>query len=486
MKSRKSFSPFAPSVVLGSISVINTGLRTVFGAILLFAASYYLEAEEFIIWSLISACGGIIFGTYLLLGTVYGRYMTFIYSGLSPHEFRRRTSVAGRPVSKRGHECAYVVEKMISSAVLLICAVVCALFVTFLGFSEYQDSNTIVRSDLILISLSIVSSTFSLLAGKYYANIIGANEIVRYTRLQIIFWLLGLLSIIILILSKILPAFGFLIVGSTYFCCIGPLCAGLISNRARFEKTLPNRSFVRRVRVIIWFDVRKNLYSFILGISARNFSTFFAPLAVEASFETAEYLFIKRLFDVIESLSMSIYQAFSHKISTLDFVGHKDISLLTLQNLTYVSFLLISVSTTIIIFASELTLLQDLAILDGSLDSTLVLFFMVSTIISRWGGGWMFVMNCLNRVVEHKVVLPFFATNISLSILLFDFLGVFAFPLASLCSVLIGMCLVGRSIYSTIGVSFLAYEKRSILLFGAMAISGTILSILMNNAEVFI
>jgi O-antigen/teichoic acid export membrane protein len=222
----------------------------------------------------------------------------------------------------------------------------------------------------------------------------------------------------------------------------------------------------KKVISIVWDSAWKNGFTSIVSgvmkhLSSLLIAQWFLP-SVSASF-----LLTKKLFDVLEKFTVLSFTARLPNISFLKAQKNSgNLNLILKQTIRLCFGVFIIGYILMIVFGEGILLLFNSNISMGG--PFLLVLFSFSTFLSRWSGIMLSVSNQSNKIIEHKNALIVFFFFFSGLMLTHNFLGLLAFPLSQIISLLVAFPLIIKNVYEPLGTNFSKFEKT--LLFPGLTI----------------
>jgi len=212
---------------------------------------------------------------------------------------------------------------------------------------------------------------------------------------------------------------------------------------------------------LVWESAWKNCMTAIISKSIFHISSILAVQWFSPT-QSASFQFTKRLFDVIETFTMTTFYARIPSIAKLRGRGNFSVLIPLVKQTQWMAYLVFLTGYSVLLFLGK----DALILINSEIElgsSTLIILFSLSTFFSRWTGMALALSNQSNHIIEHICIL-FVGIVFFIMIYLFnDALGVNVFPFAMLFALLCSIPFVVKQVYPVIGTSFFLFESKCML-----------------------
>jgi hypothetical protein len=449
--------------------VFNTLITVVTAAAILLIAITSLTINELNFWLMLSALTGISQGFISALGSTYVRFLSYSSEGIKIADFNaifdRRTDGKYESADKLEYYALSLVMRKVYSFVAIIFAVVLVfLLPVILDVSVSALENPTVGWTISFVS--VLLAALSIYTSHYRNILLSSNRVAESNRIEAGFKLVSL----ILVLPWVYAYESLFLLSLAY-----PLVI-LGSFQIQRQRCKPDLIKIGSYAMTASVDQRMVFMSTYGGLWRTgttavvvNVMKYISPILVGMLYTpaiAAPFLLTKRIFDIIEQVTMAPFNARMPRFVRLRGSGRISVLLPLMkqtQTICYVIFL--ALFTCLITLGDFLLDTIDAEILVS--PPGIIVTIAAAAIVSRWGGMAMLISNQSNRVVEHlQAVNAAIAFSVVLA-LMYPWFGLYAFPSASLLSVIIVSPLIVKS-YAAINTTFLNHEKYIFLSFSSL------------------
>lgn len=441
-------------------TAFNTLITLLFSAAILVVAINTLSLAELNFWLLISALMGISQGLTSALGATYIRFLSYSSEGVRIHNFSDIYSQVSAKVFKDADELEYaeiyfVMRKVYLLATIFFAAMLGALLPFILSLSINSLPNPQIGWLVAVALVLIVSVT---IYTSHYRNILmSTNRVAISSRLEALVKLIAFIVIIpflyvfesLLFLSLSYPIvilISFLI--QRIYCSTNlndfrsHKTAAVARGQAVFMATFGSLWRTGLTSVVV--NVMKYLSPIIVGM-------LYSPVAA------APFLLTKRIFDIIEQLTMAPFNARNPRFAKLRATGQLSVLVPYLRQTQAICYAIFLFCFIMLVTLSELILVYLQA--DVSLSPPgIIIVLAFAGIWSRWGGMAMLISNQSNKVIEHKQAIVAAVSFACSLLIMYPLIDLYAFPCASFLGVLFASPLILES-YKGLRTTFFVYEK---------------------------
>lgn len=217
-------------------------------------------------------------------------------------------------------------------------------------------------------------------------------------------------------------------------------------------------TFNKELFFIVWDSAWKTGITTVIANIVKHISSILVAQWFNAS-ESASFQFTKRLFDILETFTMSSFKARIPKIASLRGSGNLSALLPYLKQTQWISYFVYLTGFGVLLFAGDfiLKIIGSNVSLGGPL---LVFSFALATFFARWTGMVLLISNQSNYVIEHVnaliVGIIFFVTVF----IGYKYVGISIFPIGMFLGILITIPILAKQVYPTINTSFVQYESK--------------------------
>ena len=454
-------STFLDSFPKLRITAIVTIFRlSLVGYVLIYAASN-LTPNELNIWLLFNMIASVGLGLFLILGNNLGKFLVYLTSGIHPAHFRRRFD----EFVKKDQTDAIKYWRSINESAQLIVRNIAAVYGLISGcFCYFYISSVSANIDTTVLMVCAAAITIGAVlivwSTRFLVLIIGKDLLhqFQYYQLGVLIFAAGVFSLFSFYIGS--RQFEFLTSMGLILCSVQPLASFLFISRKNFDTGTLIRPDA--ATAIIWRTLRYNVMTFTLASLVKNVAPFFVSGLLTNTMDSTSFLFLKRLFDVLDTFISSISQIYVGTVSAIDLNNKRDEAVHIIRGLMWLGHMLVTCFTVTVIFLIKFDLFIFIGI-DLDFDVYLCFSLGVAALIVRWGATWMFVMNCLNKVLEHRAIVFYFFGFFSLLILSGPLIGTFSYPSALIFGIALSMFIIGRELYLILEIPWLQFEKYSII-----------------------
>ena len=421
-----------------------------------------LLPPEINVWFLIStvvAIGqGVQFGFY----TTFVRFLSYSAAGVSVEEFEnlhRKFEVrfAGQVNESEFFDLMLVLKKVY----IAISSIYFILMVTFGSWAMYKPISLMghhSRDGWITWGLVIVTSTATLYFSVYQIYLMGVNEVSLSQRVTSLSSLAGLgvflaVNSIAPTLFNIVAVYQLIAVANALW-----LMRLAFTIRNGFLKEGHGAKFKKHLFRLVWDSAWKNGVTTVISNIIRHASGIIVAQIV-SPVASASFLLTKRLFDILDNLSMATFQAKSPEIASLRGKGDFLRLIPLIRKVYYLSYAVYLIGFSIIAFFGQeiLTCIKGNVTIGGA---KLIIFFSVAYFVNRWCGLNLAVSNQANRVIEHVTATIYAVVYFLFIFVFYSHLGLAVFPAAMTVGVLAISPIVIRKTYKTINTTFITFERN--------------------------
>lgn len=443
-------------------SWISQGSRLLFSLIVIPVIVIKLSTEEINVWFLLTSI--VILGQSIQFGfnPTFVRFISYAISGIRIRDFKHLKSKFNPEYNKNinNDELADLIITL--KRIYLVLTIIFTILLITLGSLalkkpiSFLDNPT---SGWLSWCAVVVTSAISLYQSVYQIILLGLNQVALVQRVTALINIIGVF-VIILVAINLPSLFNIVLVYQLIQVSITSILIFYFfkANNSLLLKLNLNRKFKWNVFKIIWDSAWKSGISVFISNTINQVS----GLIVAHKFSTeisASFLFTKRIFEVLSTLSMTVFQAKLPHLSSLrgkgDLIKLMPIVKLVLYNTYGIIFL--GYITLIIGGESLLTLIKGNTEF-GSIE--LVITFSFLLLITRWGAICQGLSNQANNVIEHLGAMYGLLVYCIFILLFFNQLGIYSFPLAIIVSNIITMPIIIKHMYSTLNTTFLKFEKN--------------------------
>lgn len=212
----------------------------------------------------------------------------------------------------------------------------------------------------------------------------------------------------------------------------------------------------------IFSSTLKTGFTSSLGSISKNISSLFV-VSYFSVYDSSSFLFTKKLIDIVENITMTIYNS---KIPTLNNLRVTDIKKFKL--------LLTSISrftqNIFIIFSIGIVFLGDYFITLINFNSTLVvapvlILMLISSMVQRWAGIILASFNQSNKIIEHIYAIASIAMLIIFlgTLYLFELINLKTMVAVEILTLFLCSIIFFKEHYSSLNTTFIKFEKNLIL-----------------------
>jgi len=411
----------------------------------------------FLFFTIVSLSQGILFG----FNGTFSRFLAYSYAGVKISEFRDLKN-------KKESNYAHTVDKyefgrifFLMKKIYIVLSLFYMIVIFLIGYFALQKPiNALQNHEIGWIAglIVVVSTTLTLSFGYYQVFLEGINKVALVQRIIGITNLIGLFLILaVLFLYPTLIS----IVIAYQIVAVGTIVVITVFAREELKKlqiTKKNHFFDKELFAIVWESAWKSGVTTIMAnvtkqISAILVAQFFSP-ALSASF-----LFTKRMFDILERLTMATFQARIPMIARYRSRGDFGTLMPYLRQTQYISYIIFLFGYIVLIsFGDQVISMIKSNVELGSV--TLIILFSFATLSTRWAGMTLAMSNQANHVVEHINVSIITGVFFAIVILMYRVLGINVFPFAQFMGVLVSAPFLAQLVYKAYHTSFKEYEKK--------------------------
>ncbi len=419
-----------------------------------------LLPPEINVWFLIStvvAIGqGVQFGFY----TTFVRFLSYSAAGVRIEEFRNLHQKFDVQFSSQVNESEFFELMMVLKKVyLVITAIYLVIMTTFGSWAMYKPISLMshTHDGWITWGVVVATSTISLYFSVYQIYLMGVNEVTISQQVTSVVTLFGLG--IFLAVSSFAPTLFNIVAVYQLIAVANALWLMRLAYTVRndFLRKGARSIFNKHLFFLIWGSAWKNGVTTIIANLVRHASgiivaQFFSPLV------SASFLLTKKLFDILDSLSMATFQAKTPEIAALRARGDFLKLMPLLKKVYHLSYAVYLIGFFVISFLGQTLLfyIKSNAVL-GSVN--LMMLFSVAYFINRWCGLSLAVSNQSNNIIEHITATLYAIVYFLFIICFYAPLGLAVFPAAMIIGVLVISPIVIKKTYPAINTTFIAFES---------------------------
>ena len=425
-----------------------------------------LSVEEINIWFLFASIVALGKAVQFGFNTTFSRFIAYSYSGVKIEEFKEL-----RFKKEVKYEATYDKSEFrkifnLMQYVYIFLAVIYLVVLLAIGYISLAKpiaSLMYPSEGWIAFSIIVIVTSISLFFGYYQNFMLGINKVALVQRITAIVNLFGLIFILIVLLfnpTLISIVFVYQMVSlAVLFGVIYFAKKELRSLELNVQKTF----FDKKLFFLVWESAWKSGVTTIIAnivkhISAILVAQLFSPAT------SASFLFTKRIFDILESFTMTTFQARIPTIARYRSQGDFKKLIPYLKQTQYISYgvyiagyiLLLVLGEAILSFISSNVQLGSYI---------LIILFSFATFLSRWSGMTLAISNQSNHVIEHINAMIVAVVFFSVVFFFYQDLGINVFPFAQIISMIAVSPFIIRSVYINIHTTFLEYESKVFLPF---------------------
>jgi hypothetical protein len=420
-----------------------------------------LTVEEINVWFLFSSILMISQGVQFGFSSTFPRFIAYSYSGVKINEFVNIRNKKNLSNSKSINRSEFARIFYFMKYIYFFLSIVYILVLLGIGYIALPGpimSLTIPYDGWLAFGIVVITSTISLWYGYNQNFLIGVNKVALMQKISSLIDLIGLVFILIVLYSYPTLVSIVLVYNLVALCKIFTL---LYFGRNFFNSMSIGSSkvfFDKELFAIVWDSTWKSGITNIIANVVKHISAIlvaqFFPTSASASF-----LFTKRIFDIIETFSMTAFIARVPVIAKYRGQGDFKKLMPLLRQTQSICYLVYLFGYVMLLFFGELVISHLGA--NVSLGSyLLIISFSFATFFSRWAGMTAMISNLSNHVVDYinlSVAAPVYLIS---AYLLYEIIGINAFPVAMFLGYFIASPTLIFTVYKTIYMTFWQYEKK--------------------------
>ncbi len=223
------------------------------------------------------------------------------------------------------------------------------------------------------------------------------------------------------------------------------------------------KRFSAEATLAVWDSAWKGSFTIIIANGIKHFSGIYIANTFNGAI-TSNFLFVKRLFEIIDSLNLSTLNVFLPKVARAFSVGDAILKYEVTRNSLYLVY-----GTFIIAYVTMLlltpTLVSTLGLNVSFDDVSLVIIFSFTHFILRWLASMMAIGHQSHVILDHKVVLIYAVVYIGTLLLYTGDITPYVFLYAMISGGISGSFFVIPAIYKKYKVKFFGFEKFLLISF---------------------
>lgn len=419
-----------------------------------------LSVEEINIWLLLSSIVVISQSVQFGFNGTFSRFISYVYAGVDISEFKDLRLKNELIYSVEYNKFDFIKVMNLMKFVYKVLAIIYFLLILVFGYfvlrKPLQNLND-PNEGWILGLIIAITTTLNLYFGYYQNFMIGINKVALVQRVTGIVNLLGIGLIFCVLIF--LPSLNNIVIVYQLI-SVMVLYSVIYFSKKEYEilgLSKLNGFFDKKLFILVWQSAWKSGITTIISNFVRHMSVIFVSQMFSSSV-SASFLFTRKLFNIIESFTMSSFNARLPVISKYRGVADFDKLIPFIRQTQYISYAVFLFSYLIILcFSNYFLLFINSNVNLGSYQ--LIILFSFSTLLTRWGGMTLSISNQSNHVVEHiNALIVAFVYFVCIYIFYDDF-GVNVFPFSLLIAMIFVAPFIINNTYKCIFTSFWKYEK---------------------------
>ncbi|MEL4307326.1 hypothetical protein [Joostella sp. CR20] len=418
------------------------------------------KVEEVNVWFLYATIVGIGQGIQYGFNSTFIRFFSYSFAGIKiKYFFKIKNKITNSEVNKFDKDEFSDLFSVLKITFLLITTLYFLLLISIGSYAVKTPISYLENPNEGWITwfVVVISTSFNIYMSIYQIFLRGFNKIALLNRIITIVNLFGI--IVILIIGLYFASLLSLIIGVQFIAILTSVSLYIMALKANncFLYKVPKRKFRLDIFKEVWDSAWKSGTATIFATIMKHVSgiivaQLFSPVT------SASFLLTKRLFELLETLTMVTFQAKIPEIASLRGVGDIKRLIPLLRRVLTLSYGVYVIGVFVLLFFGDFFI--SLIKANSNLGSPLLIIsFTFSTLIVRWAGINLAISNQANYVYEHIIGTITFIFYFIFVLLLYKYIGVIVFPISIMIATMITAPIIINRTYKTLDTTFIDFEK---------------------------
>ncbi len=430
-----------------------------------------LNIEEINVWLLLGSIVAISKSVILGFNGTLLRFIAYSHAGVKIEDFKslkmKKTNKTNEFNIEEFSSIYFMLKRIYVYLSLTYIAII--LTISYFGLQKPIGELSYESDGWIATLIILISTSTTVIFGFYQIFLNGIGKVADVQRIVGIVNLFGLFFILLTLymyatLISIVLVYQLVAVFTTFVLVIKAK-----KEMKHFEFDEKSNKFDKKLFSVIWDSSWKSTITTILANIIRHISAILVAQLFTPTV-SASFLFTKKIFDIIDGFCKATFQARIPVLAKYRGTGNLDTFIPYLRKTEYLSYGVFLIGYVALLIGNEYILpLFSSNVELGS--TTLIIIFSYTIFISRWAGMTAAISSISNHVIDHIYI--FFVAIIYFVTLyaFYESVGINIFPLAILCGFVLSSPILISAVYQTIHVSFVEYEKQTLLpMFGILTL----------------